>query len=138
MISNEEADGPSNEAHPTTPPIDQSNSPPEIESVWTNVVWLGGRLLSGAEFVGEVLVEFFGLNASKYQYVVDAKERYLAELQEEEDMEQAAMTELQEINSNKLSDAKDSADREKNEAPSPPSDSSSDTLRHPYLFDANM
>jgi len=43
----------------------------------------GLKVFSAMEFVGEVFADFFGLYDSKYQYVLDAHERHVRELQAE-------------------------------------------------------
>ena len=37
----------------------------------------------GMDFIGEVVCEFLGLNESKYQYVVDAHNRHIEDLERE-------------------------------------------------------
>ena len=51
--------------------------------------WGGSKALEGAEFMGEVFANFFGLTQSKYQWVIDAKQR------EEEEAAQHALEERQ-------------------------------------------
>ena len=53
------------------------------------VHWTGAKTLEGAEFMGEVFANFFGITQSKYQWVIDAKRR------EEEDAAQRALEERQ-------------------------------------------
>lgn len=48
-----------------------------------NLWWAGVKLLAAVDYVGEVFADFFGLNNSKYQYVVDAYDRYQYELASE-------------------------------------------------------
>jgi len=43
----------------------------------------GLKVFSAMEFVGEVFADFFGLYDSKYQYVLDAHERHVREIQAE-------------------------------------------------------
>lgn len=35
-------------------------------------VWVSEKTLKGAEFVGEVVADIFGMNESKFQWVIDA------------------------------------------------------------------
>lgn len=37
--------------------------------------WAGASVVSGMEFVGEVVADFFGLTQSKFQYEIDMAER---------------------------------------------------------------
>lgn len=42
--------------------------------VWHLSHWGANKSLEGAEFLGEIFANFFGLTQSKYQWVLDAKE----------------------------------------------------------------
>lgn len=46
------------------------------------------KVMMGADFLGEVVAEFLGLNQSKYQYVVDAYERHQRDLAQEQAQEE--------------------------------------------------
>lgn len=45
------------------------------KKIWHWTYWAGEKAFQGMEFSGEVLAEFFGLTRSKYQWIVDMKER---------------------------------------------------------------
>ena len=49
------------------------------EKVWHNVHSMGYRTFKGMEFLGEIFANFFGLTKSRYQWVIDAKEKEKAE-----------------------------------------------------------
>lgn len=49
------------------------------EKVWHWTHWLGSKTLEGMEFSGEIIANFLGLTRSKYQWILDAKEREEAE-----------------------------------------------------------
>lgn len=46
-------------------------------------VWSCLKVVNVLDFVGEVVIEFLGLNQSKYQYVIDAHNRHQRELEAE-------------------------------------------------------
>lgn len=43
-----------------------------LTNTYSNIVWAATRVFNGAEYIGEILVNFLGLDDSKYQYVVDS------------------------------------------------------------------
>tara|TARA_B100000795_G_scaffold140660_1_gene105288 strand:+ start:261 stop:809 length:549 start_codon:yes stop_codon:yes gene_type:complete len=49
-----------------------------------NAHWAGYRTMKGAETVGEFFATFLGVNQSRYQWVIDAKERDDAREEQEE------------------------------------------------------
>lgn len=57
--------------------------------LWHRTRGVVNKSLSGAEFVGEVMVNMLGLNESKYQWVIDSMER------EEEQKKQRALEDSQ-------------------------------------------
>ena len=62
---------------------------PTTKKVWHWTYWGGEKALEGAEFMGEVFANFFGITQSKYQWVIDAKNR------EEEEKAQKALEDKQ-------------------------------------------
>jgi len=57
---------------------DFEGSPEELsssEKVWHNAHSVGYGVFKGMEFMGEVFANFLGLNKSKYQWILDAKEK---------------------------------------------------------------
>ena len=58
---------------------------PTAKKVWHWTYWGGEKALEGAEFTGEIFANFFGITQSKYQWVIDAKNR------EEEEKAQKAL-----------------------------------------------
>lgn len=61
--------------------------------VWHTTHWLGYKGFLAAEFMGEVVADFFGLNQSKYQWVLDQLERD-REREEARKREEAELEEL--------------------------------------------
>lgn len=59
------------------------------------LAWVGLRLLNAMDFIGEVVADFFGITDSRYQYVVDAYERHMWEVQQEKAEEEAALAALE-------------------------------------------
>lgn len=50
-------------------------------TTWTGYgIWGCLKVVNGMDFVGEVIIEFLGLNQSKYQYVIDAHNRHQDQL----------------------------------------------------------
>ena len=45
------------------------------EKVWHNIHSMGYSTFKGMEFAGEIAANFFGLNQSKYQWIIDAKKK---------------------------------------------------------------
>jgi FAM177 family len=62
------------------------------ENVWNTTKMVGGKVLNGVEFMGEVVADFLGITAPKYGYVIDAYER----MQYRKRMERSAEREAQE------------------------------------------
>ena len=61
---------------------DFDGNPDELdtkEKVWHNVHSMGYSTFKGMEFLGEIAANFFGLNQSKYQWIVNAKKKEEAE-----------------------------------------------------------
>ena len=61
---------------------DFDGNPEELdtkEKVWHNVHSMGYSTFKGMEFAGEIAANFFGLNQSKYQWIIDAKRKEEAE-----------------------------------------------------------
>ena len=57
---------------------DFEGSPEELsssEKIWHNAHSVGYGVFKGMEFMGEVFANFLGLNKSKYQWILDAKEK---------------------------------------------------------------
>ena len=61
---------------------DFDGNPDELgtkEKVWHNIHSMGYSTFKGMEFAGEIAANFFGLNQSKYQWIIDAKKKEEAE-----------------------------------------------------------
>ena len=61
---------------------DFEGNPDELEAkekVWHNIHSMGYSTFKGMEFAGEIAANFFGLNQSKYQWIIDAKKKEEAE-----------------------------------------------------------
>ena len=52
-----------------------------LSGIW----WMGGKVVAGMEFIGEIVANFLGLNDSQYQYVIDSMEadQYRRQLDEQ-------------------------------------------------------
>ena len=94
----------------------------------------GFLLLSGAEYVGEKVADLLGITASRYQYVIDVKDREERRARMEEEEEEAARREAEQrmlgqqlLHSQQLEEgAKAGTEASQRHGSEPPLDSKSD------------
>ena len=98
QLASQDAD-PSSAPQPPPPKTAEtvaSSSPPTLPDVlYARVTGAVASVLSGAEFVGEVLADALGITASPYQYVLDAKEREERRQKMDDEEEEAARSALE-------------------------------------------
>mmetsp|Transcript_2722 Transcript_2722/g.7471 ORF Transcript_2722/g.7471 Transcript_2722/m.7471 type:complete len:188 (+) Transcript_2722:56-619(+) len=70
--------------------------------------WTGVKVFEGMEFAGEMLAEFFGLNKSKFQWVIDQVEREKEEARQRE-LEDAQRAELKRLEAEEEAAAADAS-----------------------------
>lgn len=59
------------ESAPVVPPVRAPRAPRGERTVWNELRWIGGKILSGMEYIGEGVADVLGLDDSHFQYVLD-------------------------------------------------------------------